>query len=175
MKVLVVYESIYGNTQQVAEAIGKALGERYEVSVAEVGEVKYEALDGVDLLVVGGPTHMLGMSRGSSRERAREAIKEREPVSKSIGVRDWLDQLPGATNTSAAAFDTRAHKIWHLPMGAAAKGIASRLEARGYKLVADPEGFFIQEAEGPLDEGELERAAQWGRSLVERQTKRNGK
>jgi hypothetical protein len=60
-------------------------------------------------------------------------------------------------------------------MGAAAKGIASRLEARGYKLVADPEGFFIQEAEGPLDQGELERALQWGRSLVERQTRRSGK
>jgi flavodoxin len=171
MKALVVYESIYGNTQQVAEAIGKALSEQFDVTVAEVGDTRYDALLGIDLLVVGGPTHIFGMSRGFSRDKTREAMKGREPVSRGIGVRDWLDQLPKVANASAAAFDTRAHNVWRLPMGAAARGIASRLEAHGYQLVAEPEGFFIKDTEGPLDEGELERAAQWGHGLIERQIK----
>ena len=171
MKALVVYESIYGNTKQVAEAIGKALGEQYKVTVTEVGEAKYEALSEIDLLVVGGPTHLMGMSRRSSRDSAREAMKEQELVSKGVGVREWLDGLPKAANVNAAAFDTRAHKIWLVPMGAAAKGIASRLAARGYKLVAEPEGFYIKHSEGPLDDGELDRAIQWGRSLVKHQSK----
>ena len=65
----------------------------------------------------------------------------------------------------AAAFDTRAHKP-ALLVGSAAKGIARRLRERGYVLAAEPESFFVEGTPGPLEEGELERAAEWGRKLA---------
>lgn len=169
MKAIVVYESIFGNTMRIAEAIGKGLGERSEVTVLEVGEANYEALKGVDLLVVGGPTHMLGMSRPMTRNvTIRDMAKKgREPVSEGIGVREWLNKLPRVHSNEAAAFDTRAPRKGPISMGAAAKGIASRLEGKGYRLVAEPEGFFINDTEGPISEDEVARAAEWGRRLAE--------
>src|SRR5262245_6792270 len=119
MKAVVVYESVFGNTQMIAEAIGKGLGERYEVSVLEVGQADYSVLGEADLLVVGGPTHIGSMSRPTSRQTAAEDLKkaapDRKPVSGEIGVREWLSQLPDIKAGVAAAFDTRMPKKGIIP------------------------------------------------------------
>jgi Flavodoxin len=168
MSALVVYESIYGNTRAVAEAIAEGLAPLSEVElrpVREAGDVG-EA----ELLVVGGPTHMHGLTSSFSRRAAVKAGEEDgaavEPgAAEERGLRQWLADLSGERGP-AAAFDTRIDRSPTLT-GSAARGIARRLRAGGYRLVADPESFFVEDSEGPLAEGELERARAWGARLAE--------
>jgi Flavodoxin domain len=162
MRSLVVYESWFGNTRRVAEEIADALAWEGEVDVVAVSEAR-PALDGVDLLVVGAPTHVHGLSSTRSRKGALDQGGRGEA---GIGVRDWIDALPnGARGPRAAAFDTRADKPVLL-VGSAARGIARRLRQRGYGLAAEPESFFVRGTPGPLEEGELDRASAWAASLA---------
>jgi Flavodoxin domain len=162
MRSLVIYESWFGNTRRVAEEIGEALASEGEAEVVSLAE-ELPALDGVELLVVGAPTHVHGLSGRRSREAAME---QGGLGAAKIGVRDWLEALPdGAGGPRVTAFDTRANKP-ALLVGSAARGIAKRLRQRGYRLVTEPASFFVAGTPGPLEEGELERAAEWGRTLA---------
>lgn len=162
MRSLVVYESWFGNTQHIAEKIAAALQEQGEAELTSADE-PVPSLDDVDLLVVGAPTHVHGLSGKRSREAALDQGGHGEV---GIGVRGFIDALPnGAGGPRVAAFDTRAHKPVLL-VGSAARGIARRLREHGYRLAAEPESFFIQGTPGPLEEGELERAGEWGTKLA---------
>ena len=162
MRSLVVYESSFGNTRRVAEEIATGLAQVGEVDVVSV-DAPLPALEDVDLLVVGAPTHVHGLSGRRSREAAVEQSGHGEP---GIGVRGWIEALPnGAGAPRAAAFDTRANKPVLL-VGSAARGIARRLRQRGYALATEPRSFFVEGTPGPLEEGELERASEWGRTLA---------
>jgi Flavodoxin domain len=171
VKTVVAYESMYGNTREVAEAIAqglKALGDIQVVSVHDGGEGAEDA----DVLVVGGPTHMHGMTTSMSRKAAAQAAEEDEDVelephaADGPGLREWLSGREG-NGKRGAAFDTRIEKS-AIVTGAASRGIAKRLRRRGFDVVADPESFFVEDSEGPLAEGELDRAKAWGISLAER-------
>jgi hypothetical protein len=168
MRALVVYESIFGNTEQIAQAIGAGLREALgTVEVIEAGSAPGQ-LEGVDLLVVGGPTHAWGMSRVSSRKSAADQAHQhgKEPVSAGPGIRDWLKargRAPWAM--PAAAFDTAMTRTGWFPVGSAARGASALLQRMGYRVVAEPEQFFVTGTEGPLEEGELERAKRWGQQL----------
>ena len=162
MRSLVVYESWFGNTQWIAEKIAAALAQVGEVDLIAVDE-PLPPLDEVDLLVVGGPTHIHGLSSRRSREGAVDEGGHGEP---GIGVRGWIEALPtGSQGPRFAAFDTRAHKPVLL-VGSAARGIARRMRERGYTPAVEPESFFVEGTAGPLEEGELERAWEWGRTLA---------
>ena len=161
MRSLVVYESWFGNTQRVAEGIAEGLAHEGEVELATVDE-PLPSLEDVDLLVVGAPTHVHGVSSKRSREAALDQGAHGEP---GMGVRGWIDALPsGARGPRVAAFDTRADKPVML-VGSAARGIARRLRKHGYELAVEPESFFVQGTPGPLQAGELQRARHWGRTL----------
>lgn len=162
MKSLVVYESWFGNTKELAQVIADALGEVGEAKLITVDDPLPE-VDDFDLLVVGAPTHVHGLSSGRSRKGAIEQRgEEGEP---GIGVRGWIEALPMLRRPRVAVFDTRAHKPEVL-VGSAAHGIAKRLTKRGYRLAVEPESFFVDGTPGPLEDGELERAAEWGRALA---------
>jgi hypothetical protein len=157
MNVAVVYESLFGNTRVVAEAIAEgvqASAPDAHVALVPVAEASPDNLGEVDLLVVGGPTHVRRMSSARTR-------KDAEP---GPGVREWLEALPpGLGGGRAAAFDTRLSN----PLaGSAARPISRALERHGYKMVASPAGFVVQQTKGPLKEGERERARDWGSSLA---------
>lgn len=152
MKALVVYDSIHGNTEKVARAIGEALG----AETVKADAVRPEQLAGLDLLVVGAPTH-----GGRPSPNAAAFLKGLAGGSLS-GVR-------------VAAFDTRTPpevlksgflRLLVRVLGWAGKRIAKSLTAAGGQLVAEPEGFIVLDREGPLKEGELERAVAWGRKLA---------
>jgi flavodoxin len=167
MGAVVVYESVYGNTRAVAEAIANGLGDARVLPV----HAAPDDVQGYDLVVVGGPTHMHGMATRSSRHAAVEALHEDgnahriEPgATEEPGLRAWLRDLPEAPDVRAATFDTRVDKSPWLT-GAASRGIAKRLRRRGYEVV-DSESFLVDESEGPLAEGELARAREWGRKLA---------
>jgi hypothetical protein len=177
MDVVIVYESMFGNTHAVAEAVAAGIFDTdpaAHVTVLPVSKATAADVAGAGLLVVGGPTHIRGMSSGLSRRKGLEAQEQaasgrgagftHEPAAEGPGVRDWLGSLPPALpGQLAAAFDTRADAAF---AGGAAKGIARRLRHRGYQLAAPPEGFVITGTEGPLREGEPARAQGWGAALV---------
>jgi flavodoxin len=167
MSVVVVYESVYGNTRAVAEAIADGLGGAELVPAHEAAT----RAQGAELLVVGGPTHMHGMTTTRSRLLAVEAVHKEgdshyvEPdAAEEPGLRDWIHDLPNGSGAHAAAFDTRADKPPWLT-GAASCGIAKRLRRRGYEILST-ESFLVEDSEGPLVEGELERARAWGAELA---------
>jgi flavodoxin len=162
MRSLVVSESWFGNTRKVAEQIADALAAEGEVSFVSVDEAPPSLLH-VDLVVLGAPTHVHGLSSVRSREAALD--QGAHGRDHGIGARGWIERLPLCGGPAFAVFDTRAHKPEPL-VGSAAHGMAHRLRKRGYTLVAKPKSFFVEGTPGPLEEGELERAAEWGKTLA---------
>ena len=170
MRSLVIYESMYGNTHEIAEAIGRGLAEEgSEVAVVAVQAATAARLEQVDLMVVGGPTHGHGMSRDSTRQAAVEGAQEPDsslqldPSAPGEGLREWFDSL-GDLHVSGAAFDTRVHLAAALS-GRASKGISKRLRHHGVRQVAEPESFFVTK-ENTLEAREEQRAHIWGRQLA---------
>jgi diacylglycerol O-acyltransferase len=176
MRVAIVYESLYGNTHEIAAAVAAGVTEAQpdaHVDLLRVGEADPARAAEADLLIVGGPTHMRGMTTGLSRKLGVSAEDKKEPGERhdlepdaeGPGVRDWLHDLPKAAGRRpAAAFDTR---IGAKLAGGAAHSIARRLEHHGYEVIVEPEGFYIQDnGEGPLKEGETERAHAWAAGLL---------
>ena len=162
MRSLVVFESMWGNTEKVARAVAGGLEGGGPVLVLEVSSVKPHDLEGIGLLLVGGPTHAFSMSRKTTRD---DAVNRGAPwTSTQIGIRDWLDGLPEA-QVPVATFDTRVEKTKHLP-GSAAKKAAKKVRRHHAGRVVATESFWVDDYEGPLLDGELERATEWGRSLL---------
>jgi hypothetical protein len=123
-----------------------------------------EVPDDVDLLIVGGPTHAHGLSRPGTRQTAADTAG-RSPVSGGDGLREWLEHLaPARRDVAVAAFDTRFDKPRWLTGSAAGKAVRI-LRGLGYRLVAEPAGFFVTSTSGPVAEGEYERAHRWGAGL----------
>jgi len=165
MKSIVVYESMFGNTERVARAIAEALGRCGEVELVEVGDAA-ASMGSVDLLVVGGPTHAFGMSRESTRADAARQAGDTAVVSRRGGVREWAAELVDGQAGSLATFDTKARKARHLP--GCARGLAKTLRRRGYRMALPAESFLVEDVRGPLLDGELGRASRWGTALGER-------
>lgn len=174
MKALIVYESMFGNTRAVAEAVAAGLRPVLQTRVCRIAEVTPEAVADADLLVVGAPTHVHGLSRPSTRKAADEAAAKSggalvlEPDARYAGVREWLDglrSLGDGHGRSAAAFDTR---LAAPPMftGRAGTRIAKRLHKIGYTLVGEAASFLVDKENRLLD-GETGRAEAWGRELAE--------
>jgi len=170
MRSLVIYESMYGNTHLIADAIGAGLREAGDVEVVHVDEANVEEVSAADLVVAGGPTHAHSMSRPSTRKAAIESVEKNgpdlslDPDAAGEGVREWLASL-GDVSGMAAAFDTRVDVPPALS-GRASKGIAKHLRRHGFEMVADPESFLVTK-ENVLEPDEEERARAWGARLAE--------
>lgn len=156
MKAMIVYDSFFGNTEKIAKAIGAALAEKGEVFTARVSEVSPDQVQGVDLLLVGSPTRAFKQSEGTTA---------------------FLDKIPAVTlrGVKVAAFDTRmppdvtksgVYTLFAGIFSYAASKIADKLKKKGGVLIVPPEGFTVLGSEGPLKDGELERAAEWGRMIL---------
>ena len=148
MKVLIVYDSVYGNTEKIARGIAEAITPSAEIKVLRAGEANPSELESLDLLMVGSPTHA-----GRPTPAVQDFLNKVTPQS-----------LKGS---KVAAFDTRVTSKFAKIFGNAAGRIAGHLKKKGGVLVASPENFFVTGREGPLKEGELERAAAWAKGLSE--------
>jgi hypothetical protein len=169
MRALVIYESMFGNTRDIARAIGEGIGADLPVDLLDAADAPVDLPADVALVVVGGPTHAHGMSKPESRADSARRAGDRL-VSRGIGIREWLDALrPVTTPIAAAAFDTRI-KGPGLLWGSAAKPAAKRLDELGFRLVESPEDFLVGGPTGPLfdrlEPGELDRARAWGAALA---------
>ena len=171
MRALVVYESMFGNTEEIARDVAEGLaGTGADVTVAEVNRVRAADLRDRDLLVVGAPTHAFSLSRPKTRE---EAVQQGAPAERArMGVREWMTTLPHtlAENVpddrwpTLAVFDTRVTQVRHLP-GSAAKGAARIARAKGFEVVSRA-SFYVLDLSGPTAPGEQERARDWGAGLA---------
>jgi hypothetical protein len=169
MRAVVVYESMFGNTHLVADEIAAGLQPTLDVTVTAVEGADVAALADADLLVVGGPTHVHGMTSDTSRKSAVEmAAKDEDldldPDAEGPGLRDWFNDLEKRPGTAAAAFDTRVDAPAAFT-GRASKGIGRRLHRHRFELVTAPESFLVDK-QNHLIEGEAERARRWGESLA---------
>ncbi len=154
MKKLIVYDSLYGNTEKVAKAIGKGVGaEDFEMKRAR--DTKWDDLGKIDLLIVGSPTH--GGRASENTQKFFDSIKEED-----------------LKNVYAAAFDTSVPsegksffaKFFIKTLGYAAERILKILKKKGADTLK-AESFFVLGKEGPLREGELERAEKWGKEVLD--------
>ncbi len=169
MRALIVYESMFGNTRQIAEAIRDGLAPEVDVLVVGVAGAP-TSFDDFDLLVVGGPTHSRGMSWPSTRRSTPLRVAKPESgllvepgANSGPGVREWLESM-GDAHGMAAAFDTRIGGRL-LFTGRASQGITRRLAGHGLSVVCPPESFLVDKASHLLP-GELERARTWGTNLT---------
>lgn len=159
MKAVVVYESIWGNTADVARAIAEGIGPG--AAAYSTGEIRPEAAVEADLIVAGAPIQ--GFSLPNARMRAGILPDtEPRPDLSAPTLRAWLEQLPGG-DRAFAAFDT---KIRWSP-GSAAAVIETEMTEAGFHSISKPQHFIVSGKFGPLKDGELERARAWGKALAE--------
>lgn len=146
MQALVVYDSQFGNTEKIALAIASALREFGQVQAVHADPERPVELNGVDLLVVGGPT---------------------QNMKATAGIRTFVDTLSPAqlSTLSIACFDTR-YRQPQIFTGSAADALAKNLAKIGVSPLAPAESFFVSRKAGPLVDGELDRAAAWARTLA---------
>jgi flavodoxin I len=154
MKTLVVYDSTYGNTEQIAKAIGEAIPG--EVQVLRMDQVTVANMEAVDLLFLGSPTH------GSMPSEAALSLLEK------IGP-------PARKDAKAATFDTRLTWGFLRRWGFAAPKMADTLKEKGWTLAGAPGGFLVKGLrKGPLKPGEADRAAAWAKEIVQSVHQTNG-
>jgi hypothetical protein len=168
---LVVYESMFGNTHAVAQHIAEGIETISETTVVSVHDATPSLVRRAGLVVVGGPTHVHGMSSARSRAGAEDIAEkddgvDLDPDAYGTGLRDWFDELAddAGAHRLAAAFDTRVHAST-LITGQASKGIAKRLRTHGFRPAAASESFFVDKS-NHLESGEADRATAWGRTVA---------
>jgi Flavodoxin domain len=181
VRALVLYESLFGNTAAVAEAV--AAGMRSGLPDAAVDCRRIDDAfgpDAFDVLVLGAPTHFWSLTGTLSRtmesqyERrfmAPAAGAATRQATATSGMRNLLGALPPGGGHPAAAFDTCMSRP---ATGGARRAIQRRLERAGYGLLAAPESFLVEAVAGPLRPGELGRARAWGEALARALDERDG-
>jgi hypothetical protein len=166
MKIVIVFESMFGNTETFAREIAEGFAPGNQVSLVDVRHVRAQDVSACDLLVVGAPTHAFSLSRPGTR---REAVAKGADAShEGPGAREWLSALDAGTPAHgtrplAAVFDTRVTKVRHLP-GSAARGAARLLRARGFEVLP-ASSFYVEDVKGPPAARECVRARQWAADL----------
>ena len=163
---VVVYESMFGDAEKIARAIAQGLSEHLDVEVLAAHAAPAAFGPELRLLVVGGPNHVTGMPRPSTRAGA---VKDGAQVADTaMGLHEWLDQAHSLNSVSAAAFDTRMdHPKMLTKLDHASRTEEKLLHKLGATLAAPAEHFLVVDAKGPLADGEEERARQWGVALSE--------
>ena len=146
MKALIIYDSVHGNTEKVANAIGQGI--HSEVKVLKVSEADSVDLKTYNLVIIGSPTH---------GGRPTQALQ------------NYFNNLADNSleGVEVTAFDTRFKAFWVKIFGFAAGRIADVLKSKGGHLVEAHMGFFVEGREGPLLDGELDRATNWGKTILE--------
>ena len=147
MNALVVYFSKFGHTQKIANSVADNLANHMDVTTLSSDQLTAGQLKKADLVVMGSPTHNMNLP------------KSVQPVFENLPKRIL-------SGTLVAAFDTSYKMSWLLNQFTASKRLAKKLRKLGGRLVLQPEIFHVMEREGPLYEGEIERAQQWANQIL---------
>lgn len=154
MRIAIIFDSVFGNTAQIASAIGEALATGNDAQLFRMEEARNLDPSSWDILIVGSPTRGFRPTPATS---------------------EFLESLPRVHSAKAAAFDTRmaledihpAPLRWVVEAGGyAADRIDTQLAGKGFQRAGNPAGFFVSGTEGPMKPGEIDRAREWARSLL---------
>jgi flavodoxin len=159
MKTLILYDSVYGNTEEIARTIGNALGSQ-DVSVMKVSDVKPDQFAGLNLLIVGAPTQRFRTTAAMSD--LLKMIPENNLQGVNVAAFDTRLSMDEINKTPILAFFVRLFGV----NAYANRAIANQLKKKGGKLVGSPQGFYVAGMKGPLVDGELERAVNWARQII---------
>lgn len=157
MKIIIIYDSAYGNTEEIAKAIGRTLKDKAEVSISKVGNINPENAGEADLLIIGSPTRIFSPTRA---------------------IVDFIRAIPESTlqGVKIATFDTRfsfrdvrSRLMYNLMImfGYAARPLTRKLVRKGARCIIKPEGFYVEGYRGPLKYDEVERASNWAEEVLE--------
>jgi flavodoxin len=155
MKILIVYDSFFGNTEKVAEYIKKLLEEKHDISMIKAKNFEESDFAGVDCLIIGSPT------------RAFRPTKDISDILSQYGL--TIKNLKTAAFDTRIDYDTVKPKTLSMIMkksGYAAEKINKKLKKIGAQTIGEPIGFYVKDSEGPLLEGEKEKAQNWLSSLI---------
>ena len=156
MKILVIFDSLYGNTEKIALAIAEGLRHGGEVKVAKVYEVDPQYLNDYNLLIAGSPTQA-----GRPTQAFNELFGKIPQTSlKGVAVASFDTGIPAQ---GKGFFKRLLLKV----LGYAAPHITKALVAKGGRFIKQPEGFLVEDKEGPLLPGEEDRAKSWGAEIVQ--------
>lgn len=166
LSALVVHESMFGNTERIAEAVVRGLRKNgFEAHAVPSGSLAATGPIRVDLLVLGAPTHAFSLSRPQTRA---DAVRQGAPAHRAeAGLRDWIAlATPQKVGTDrVVVFDTRVARVRRLRVGAGT--VAARLlRRRGFHLLRKPVAFLVEDTPGPLCAGEEARAERWGQMMA---------
>jgi hypothetical protein len=169
MKAIVVYESYWGNTASVAQAIAEGLGEG--ARAMSTAEATGKALAGVDLVVAGSPIIAFSLPSEKTRNDMVAKPDKKAPSPPDLShpsMRTWLVALPqsGASGGGAAARAAAFETGFKLSPGGSAGKILRMLGEKGYLPVAKKQRFLVKASYGPMKDGELDRAKAWGAELA---------
>ena len=161
MKAVVVYESLWGSTAAIARAVAEGIGGG--TPALSTAEATPSAIAGADLIVAGSPIIGFRIPSEEMRENIRVSpgAAPRPPDLSHPPLRSWLEALPQGRGRGAA-FETKVRGPW----GNATNAISKGLEEKGYELLGKPQGFIVKGKYGPLRDGEVERAREWGAGLA---------
>ncbi len=156
MKSLILYDSVFGNTEKIAQSLGDALAAEGTSSVVKSEAFSPEALRGIDLLIIGSPT------------RAFKPTPAITNLVRGLDPRSIADIPSAVFDTRIALEDINVRLIRFIQsrIGGAAGVMAKMLSRRGISPITEPESFCVLESEGPLKEGELDRAVLWASMLI---------
>jgi hypothetical protein len=170
MRALVVFESMFGNTRQIAGAVADGLSEAVRTDLVEVSRVPVQIPGDVELVVVGGRTHAFGMTRpGTRQDAARQAAGPL--ASAGTGISEWLEQLTRAPAGSARRPSTPRSRS-RCCRARPPRHPQRRLRRCGFAVLEPARTFWVRGTQAPLCGGEEERARQWGARLASALTAR---
>lgn len=156
MKALILYDSFFGNTEKIAQAMADILLGKAEVQIMRISEAASLTLQGIDLLIVGSPT------RGFRPSDATQSFFNNLPA----GCLDGKNAAAFDTRMDPVSVTSRMLKFMMKSFGYADKTILAELQKKGASIVSIGQGFIVNGSEGPLKDGELERAAAWAKTLI---------
>ena len=160
MKTLILYESVYGNTEKIAQAIGNALGPQEDVRVLRASDARPDQFTGLSCLIVGAPTQRFRTTEGMSN--LLKALPANSLKGVKVAAFDTRLTVAEINKTAVLAFFVKlfgSHAY-------AARFITDQLKKKGGKVAGSPEGFYVEGMKGPLVEGELDRAVNWARKIA---------
>jgi len=156
MDAIIIYDSVFGNTEKIAQAIYDGAASVVNAQIFKVSDIKAEQLAGIKVLIIGSPT------RGFRPTETVTAFLKSLPANSLAGVKVAAFDTRLSLSDTKSAFTRFIVKTG----GYAAKTIGNSLVKKGGTLVVLPEGFLVIGEEGPLKDGELERASQWAGAFV---------
>jgi flavodoxin len=157
MKIIIIYDSAFGNTEKIARAIFDGFDSQEERELFRVNDISSQQLKDANLIIVGSPTQ--GFRPLPSIQKFLETIPE--DLFKNINVAAFDTRIGGKEAGKTGKFVARLG-------GYAATRIASTLTKKGGKLIVTPEGFNVNDSKGPLGQGEFERASSWAKEILEK-------